>query len=1023
MLEVMSIALIVGPPNSGKAGQIRARLEAALDRDPVLVVPTLDDADRFERELCEASGGGGAVLGVSIRTFDRLFEDVAQATGAGLPPTLTDAQRLYAIRLAVKRAAPQVLARSAARPGFAPALAALLDEAQGACLDPATIAAHAAEVSPESAYLREVAALYGAYVATCDELGYGDDHVVASRATAALRARPQAWSARPVFVYGFDDLTVEQLELLSALAGAAEVTVAVAYEDRRALAARARLYQELCERGAEAAPPLEPDPANTESATLFHLERWFLRERAPRIEPDDGLVLMEAAGERGQAEQIGGEVARLLATGVEPDEIAVVLRTPDRHGPLFESVFAGLGIPAAVEAKLPFARTAVGRGLLALLRAALTSRRADDVLAFVRTPGIARPSDADWLERAIRRRGLRTAAEALEAWPGRHLFELEELAKHDRSPELLGAIARLARRIAERPHERQAPLAVRQHRLELRAAAIAADALEGLSELPAVEQPAREALATLEAIEVPLWRGPTDGHVRVTSPYRIRARRVGHLFVTSLQEGEFPRHDAAEPFLSDEQRGALGLRPRADADEEERYLFGVCLSRSTRRLYLCWRNCDDEGAEAAASPFLDDVRDLLAPPPAEGKRDSLDRLVLRRRLGEVVFAPADAPSLDELGRSLASFGALGGDGVTVPAELGVADEDAKRLTARLRAAKARVSRPHLEPGPLSVPAVLDELRARELFGASTLEEYALCSYRWFVQHELSPETLDPEPEARAQGSVIHSVLEELYRDPPGGIPLPRPETLEAWRRRAFELIAAHASDHGLGGADARAVTARARMVALIGGFLEREAAVSTFLRPERELLEASFGEGEDDDRPPLELAGFRLHGKIDRVDVPESAETAGLIRDYKVSRTVTTGANLDKEGKLQPQLYALALERLWQRRPLGGLYQPLAGTKSHRPRGIALAEESGGLLAGLGLYDNDLLDEEEFEAVLGAAAERAAEIVAAMRDGQIDRDPIDDRCPPFCTFQGICRRERAARQEPEAVEAEEEDEE
>ena len=170
-----------------------------------------------------------------------------------------------------------------------------------------------------------------------------------------------------------------------------------------------------------------------------------------------------------------------------------------------------------------------------------------------------------------------------------------------------------------------------------------------------IEDPAREALATLEALEVPLWRGPTEGHVRVTSPYRIRARRVAYLFVASLQEGEFPRHDAGEPFLSDEQRGELGLAPRAKADDEERYLFHVCLSRPTRRLYLCWRSCDDEGAEAARSPFLDDVRDLLSPPqPADGDPDPLDRLVLRRRLGDVIFPPDEAPSIDELARSLAA---------------------------------------------------------------------------------------------------------------------------------------------------------------------------------------------------------------------------------------------------------------------------------------------------------------------------------------------------------------------------------
>ena len=45
--------LIHGPPNSGRAGLIRRRFAAALDRDPMLVVPNADDVFAFERELCE----------------------------------------------------------------------------------------------------------------------------------------------------------------------------------------------------------------------------------------------------------------------------------------------------------------------------------------------------------------------------------------------------------------------------------------------------------------------------------------------------------------------------------------------------------------------------------------------------------------------------------------------------------------------------------------------------------------------------------------------------------------------------------------------------------------------------------------------------------------------------------------------------------------------------------------------------------------------------------------------------------
>src|ERR687887_1681495 len=114
----MSISVIVGPPNSGRAGAIRDRLEAALASEPVLVVPTADDAARFERELCAS---GGALLGASISTFGRLRDEVAAVTGAAVRPILSDAQRLALIRAVVRDADLRLLGTSAVRPGFAPA--------------------------------------------------------------------------------------------------------------------------------------------------------------------------------------------------------------------------------------------------------------------------------------------------------------------------------------------------------------------------------------------------------------------------------------------------------------------------------------------------------------------------------------------------------------------------------------------------------------------------------------------------------------------------------------------------------------------------------------------------------------------------------------------------------------------------------------------------------------------------------------------------------------------------------------
>jgi ATP-dependent helicase/DNAse subunit B len=1009
----MSLSLIVGPPNSGRAGAVRERLSSALGRDPVLVVPTLEDMSRFERELCDA---GQSVLGVSILTFERLFDEVARATGAPLRPSLTTAQSRYLVRRAIASTRLGILARSARRPGFETALAALIEELQAACLDPGTVADLAA-AGDDPRYLGELAALYSAYLALRDELGFGDAHLAAAAATAALRANRDAWGARRVLLYGFDDMTVEQLELVGALADVTEVTATVTFEDREALAARSSLRGELIARRGEIIDEHKPDPAHTESEILYHLERGFLVEGRERRALDPGLVLIESAGERGQAEQIGVEIARLLTADTRPDEIAVVLRDPNRHGPLYESVFARLGIPAAVEARIALDRTAVGRGLGALLRATFGPRGADDLLAFLRTPGRGHPDRVDWLERAIRRRRLRTVDQAIEAWRGRELFEIEELQRAGSAGDLLLTLSRLARDIAEYPYEREAPHPVRERSLELRAASEAAGALEELAAMPGIEDGPAEALACLETLDVPLWRGPSDGHVRVTSPYRIRARRVEHVFVASLQEGEFPRHDPGEPLLSDDARSELSVPRRADPDQEERYLFYVCLSRPTRRLHLCWRSCDDEGSPAAPSPLLDDIRDLLEPaPPDPEQRDPLDSAIRRRSLADVTLTTDEAPTTDELARALAARPRR--NGVEIPPELELEPSLQATLRDRLRRAAERAE---LSPGPITTPAVLEALRERQLFGASTLEGYAVCSYRWFVDHELTPQRLDPDPDPLVHGSVIHRVLETLYREPPGEDPRPRPASLGTWRRRAAELTAEFAADAGLGGDDARSAAARARIEALVGGFLGREAATPSVLRPDPRLIEASFGKGEDDARPALDLGGFALHGKIDRVDVTAGGERAGLIRDYKASRVVTPAAKLAEEGKLQLPLYAHALSRLWGIRPLGGIYEPLGATEDPRPRGFVRRDEADDALAGLELVTRDLLEHDAFDEVLSEAAASAAEIVAAMRSGRIDRDPIDDECPRYCTFQAICRRERAARQAPAAAEDDDEE--
>jgi len=984
LVRPMPLKLIHGPPNSGRAERIQALFREALDRDPVLVLPTLDDVFRFERSLC----AGGAALGGSVLTFADLFQEVAWACGAPAGTELTPDQCLAAVAagVAARRGELGPLRRSAARPGFAIPFERLLDELQAAGLEPAALESGARTLE-SSAYLGDLTGLFAAYAETRDRLGMRDAHGLAAAAIEALRAAPEAWGGRPVFLYEPGEPTGNQRRLLAALSEATEVTVALAHEqDSPALAARDSLMATLGEIAGEteAMPgPGEPAPFDIDPL-LVHLQREFGRPQAARRPPGDALVLLRSAGERSEAEAIGAEAARLIGGGADPAAIAIALRDPARRGPLLADVLESYGIAVALEAEIPVARTAVGGALIALLEAELGTRRASDLLRFLRGPSGVSPARVDWFERAVRRRRLTSAAAALELWEERYErlpgdLEAVRGAVADGPAALAAALARLAPTIASRPlrGEGDGPEPQRGDGLELRAAAAVASALGDLAELPRLAPPPAGLIATLRGLRFDAWRGPVEGRVRIASPYRLRASRFEHVFVASLQDGEFPRRERREdPFLSEAQRTALGLEPRRDPEAEERYLFHACLALPSRRLFLSYRDSDEDGVAEARSPFLDEVRRLLDPaPPAEGEDPVEAGLTVARDLTRVRLPRDLRPSPERL-------------------------ELARRAEAASRA-----------PGPLANPEVVAALAAVPAYGGTTLEGFDTCSYRWFVAHELDPQPLDPAPDPLVQGGLMHAVLERLYGERPGGDPLPRAGSLAAWTARARQLVGEESAQRGLGDHPVERAIAR-RVEGLLERFLADEAArAGSGFEPW--LLEARFGEDEGSERPPLAIDGWALHGAIDRVD--RDAAGRALVIDYKLSRSVTPLAKFEQQAKLQLQLYLIAVAEHWGADAAGGLYHPLRGAKadSRRPRG-AVREDAAAALAPYDLYPKDLLEREEFEAMLADARRRAGEIVARMRRGDIRRDPGPrpglpghDVCPAFCDFAPICRRDRA----------------
>jgi ATP-dependent helicase/DNAse subunit B len=960
----MPLTLITGPANAGKAGRVLDAYRAALDREPLLVVPTLADVAHYQRELATA----GVAFGGTVVRFARLVAEIARRTGWAAS-VLGPVQRDRMVAAAIARSRLDALAASARSAGFPRAAAELFAELQRGLVTPDALRGALASAGggrSQQRYGAEVAALYEAYRTVLDAAGAVDGDLFAWRALDALRAHPRRWGGRPVFVYGFDDFTGLELAVLRALAddAGAEVTVAVTFEPgREAFAGRTRTHEGLAAIAAEevSCAPRDEHYAPGSRAALHHLERSLFEAGAPSQPAGDAVRVLEAGGARAELELVAAEVLEALADGTPPDQVAIVFRDPRAAAPLAEQVLADYGVPFELRRSAPLAHTSLGRGLLALLRAAGDDGRAEDLLAYVRTPGRIDVLDlADRLEEELRREGVTSAAEAAARWPevaGWPLDELDQLRRALRAgPEATyDAVEHRAEALLTRPRRRRAALLAPEELPDARVYAVVRKALGELRQSAGdrdVPTPSPAELHdALAELEVDL-AAPAGGGVAVLSPLDVRARRFRRVYLCGLQEGEFPRRGRPEPFLTEEVRAELGLPARDDVLAGERVLFHAAASRAEERLTLSWRSSDEEGNPALPSSFLEDVGALF-----DG--DVLAHPARRRALADVTWPVGEAPT---------------------PAE-----------AARSRAAAAPRVAP--EPiAPLRSPAVLARL-AEAVFSPSALEVYVGCPVRWLVERRLGPARLEPEAEPLVRGRFMHQVLDAALTRLRGetGSARVRPATLARAKAIVGEEIDTRRETLPLSTHEPTARAAMRRLELDLDRYLEYEAAGEGW---EPEHLELRFG-FEDADHGQLEIGGgeLRVRGTIDRVEVDGAR---AVVRDYK-SSVGHPYAKWADDGILQVGLYLLAVQRLLGLTPAAGLYQPLRGDL--RARGLVRRA----VAFGEPLVATDLVDDETFERSLEEVETLARDTARRLRAGELTPNP--DRCAfrGGCAHPGICR--------------------
>jgi len=939
----LTLRLITGKASTGKTGAVVRAVGAALDagRTPVVIVPSAPDATRLLDELALSYP-----LGVRATTFERFLEDAWAQFGDGRAVVTPAQRRLLATSVARAQGARPALGRLAA--SCAISLASQVGE---------TWRAHSAPDRGPGVALGRVLAGYGAALS---RLGL----VEADEAAHQLAGlRPVLGD--PLVVHGFTDFTHAQEALITSARETAETLVTLTWAPEfgptdalTALVAR-----------------LRPDEMGDEGETAFHTATTLdivangLFGPPRPLDPGDAVAFRTAQGAEAEARGIADEILALrrlpeYANGVK--SIAVVFRDPERHFPFVREAFESAGIQADYDVRLPFAGVPFGAAVTELFRFAAGGQR-DRLTALLRSPF----SGAE-----------REAARTLETlWRGRGIEDTPALLGGLRGLGGLAEVVEVALACGARPSDARGAAALSRavNRLfvlgygrsgapsgpELEADSWALASVERLlSDVAALDDRDLTVTDVLDAL-MQETIGPRDvdrpGYVQVTAVDRVRGRRFSTVIIGGLVASEFPAAPAETMIpgsaIDDVLRGFGGTGEERLGPDYERMLFYLALTRARDRLVLSACEADSDGEAMRISPLFEAVADFFRPAEEDAALPA-HKLEPLTRVPDV--ARATTP------RDLARAAAYAGDGA-VP---------------RARAARARAQS---RSATLNRDESLAALAGRDTFSPSELESYLACPYKWFYEKQLRPGALERETTLADQGTFAHELLAATYRElRAAGVPRMSTGSLAAAGQALDRAYTAACIKHGQ--ADVTGQLQRRTAKSWAVRVLEDD--VDLFSGFEPTYLEWGFGVP---DTPVVEMDGWSLQGRVDRIDVDESGYA--VVMDYKRTKGATADHILSKR-KVQVSLYIEAVSRGLGLQPVAGLYRAL---RSRDDRGLLL----GGHDLGDGFSRTDIKSTEEFERIHTEALRLASDGVAGIRAGEIGCDPIDGACE-FCSAKVVC---------------------
>jgi ATP-dependent helicase/DNAse subunit B len=483
--------------------------------------------------------------------------------------------------------------------------------------------------------------------------------------------------------------------------------------------------------------------------------------------------------------------------------------------------------------------------------------------------------------------------------------------------------------------------------------------------------------------------GKTNGVV-LSTPTEINGVSFDRIFLGGLIEGDFPRISNDNNLVADIVFSQLGILTQKGEDilRRERRLFGQVMLAAKEELVISYPETDAEGRPYTPSTYWRGLEKVLA-------ENNCERISHKNR-----WELPPVSHREMLDIAAYHYSQLSSDNLTERYQVEfLRRKGEKKYSGGLYGNKTISRGLAYEFGP-NYP-----------FSVSALEDYARCPFAFFCRRVLKIKILDERYTSLAPPNEIGILLHELLRD--------------FMQNHAGELLCSEHTEQYFKEIDSlldnigcteefgeTGVVEDSKVLQL----LQRGALRKTLYyyiedeinwakkiggRFAPTLFEQGFNmvvpgiEGEDNN--------IRLVGKVDRVDIGREGDRF-ILFDYKSAR-VPTRKEQENGLDLQLLIYLKALENMLDFKGIGAGYYNLF----RRERTSGIWRKSWNEETGMRLR---ILDDNEWEGLFQQLSEWIREYVNGIRQGVFH--PTAQECPKYCKYRGICRRGLTGGEENEA---------